>query len=55
MAEMEDRVSENRPLPPAHGPVPERERPRSEPQPGPHSPPPPTEDGTRPANKEKGG
>ncbi len=51
MAEPERPVSDDCPVPPAQGPVPGIDRPRSDPQPGPHSPPPPTEDAARPSNK----
>lgn len=51
MVERERPISEDRPKPPAQGPIPGIERLRSDPQPGPHSPSPPTEDGVRPSNK----
>lgn len=48
MAERKRPAPEDRPEPPAQGPVPGMERPHSDPQPGPHSPPPPTKDEVRP-------
>ena len=51
MEERERPGSEDRPKPPAQGPIPGMERPRSDPRPGPHSPPPPAEEEARPSSQ----